>query len=501
MLRHTVRSSPTMVQVHAGEADGRWFGLAFVEERLVATSVAWTRHEALRFLRKSLPKDAPSQVVEAGTDFTDRTIAMLRELEAGNETNKTFELAAELLEKPLPAVLVAAAAIPIGYVTSYGNLAKVSGSDARFVGHVMARNPLYPIVPCHRVVGSDFSLVGYRGRTAGPELQAKLDRLRGEARGWPGSREVPLDTGALLVFPVERVIAAADHRAPRSLASAPCSSRNLGRRKSGRRSQGEAPSANVECVGCWPAASVATRPAAGGSQGREDPVLDPQVLTEIPPRLSLETVMRDVHVAPATSDARELVRLVNVAEKVARPKAIYAEAFVEARGEETVRVGGVTFESRPLRRSLDQIERVFPFVATCGHEVAQANPALPGDFLTAFWWDAIEARLLDAALSFMGKDMDARFRLGKTASMSPGAADASIWPIEQQKPLFELLGDVEARIGVRLTESLLMVPTKSVSGIRFAVERDFRSCQVCRRERCPSREASFDAALWAELQG
>ncbi len=200
-----------MIQLHLSEAEGRWFGLAFVGERLVATAVAGTRPETLRFLRRSLPRGQASQAIEAASSFTDRTVAMLRELEAGREQGKTFELASELLEEPLPALLEAAAAIPIGYVTSYGNLAQVSRTDARLVGQVMARNPLYPIVPCHRVVGSDFSLVGYRGRTAGPELQAKLDRLRGEARGWPGPKDLPVPAGALVVYPVERVIAAADH--------------------------------------------------------------------------------------------------------------------------------------------------------------------------------------------------------------------------------------------------------------------------------------------------
>jgi hypothetical protein len=60
---------------------------------------------------------------------------------------------------------------------------------------------------------------------------------------------------------------------------------------------------------------------------------------------------------------------------------------------------------------------------------------------------------------------------------------------------------VESRIGVWLTESFFMVPTKSVSGIRFASERDFRSCQVCRRAECSHRAAAFDPALWEELQG
>ena len=46
----------------------------------------------------------------------------------------------------------------------------------------MAGNPLYPIVPCHRVVGADMSLVGYGGKQTTGALTAKLSRLQAEAR-------------------------------------------------------------------------------------------------------------------------------------------------------------------------------------------------------------------------------------------------------------------------------------------------------------------------------
>ena len=75
-----------------------------------------------------------------------------------------------------------------------------------------------------------------------------------------------------------------------------------------------------------------------------------------------------------------------------------------------------------------------------------------------------------------------------------------MWPIEQQRELFALLGDVEGLIGVRLTASFLMVPTKSVSGLRFASAAEFYSCQLCRREKCPGRRAPFDRALWQRVQ-
>jgi hypothetical protein len=58
--------------------------------------------------------------------------------------------------------------------------------------------------------------------------------------------------------------------------------------------------------------------------------------------------------------------------------------------------------------------------------------------------------------------------------------------------LFQLLADVEASIGVRLNKSLVMIPTKSVSGIYFQTEVSFFNCQLCQRGKCPGRKARYD---------
>lgn len=55
--------------------------------------------------------------------------------------------------------------IPRGQTRSYGWVAESVGSPraARAVGMANHRNPLGIVVPCHRVVGADGSLVGYAG--------------------------------------------------------------------------------------------------------------------------------------------------------------------------------------------------------------------------------------------------------------------------------------------------------------------------------------------------
>ena len=75
-------------------------------------------------------------------------------------------------------VLHELALVPYGEVTTYGELAKRAERPraARAVGTVMNRNPIPIVLPCHRVVGSTGSLVGYGG---GLDRKEALLRLEG----------------------------------------------------------------------------------------------------------------------------------------------------------------------------------------------------------------------------------------------------------------------------------------------------------------------------------
>ena len=66
---------------------------------------------------------------------------------------------------------------------------------------------------------------------------------------------------------------------------------------------------------------------------------------------------------------------------------------------------------------------------------------------------------------------------GSVASMNPGSLED--WPIDQQTYLFRILGDPKQDIGVELTDSYLMVPIKSASGILFPDSKGFENCRMC----------------------
>lgn len=198
--------------------------------------------------------------------------------------------------------------------------------------------------------------------------------------------------------------------------------------------------------------------------------------------------------------ADEVAALTKLAAPLARPRALFREAFIEARGEETVTLEGITFTSRVLRTNLEGVERVFPYVITCGPEFDAVLEGSDDKFLR-FALDCIKESALWAASEALRTHLESRYGLEKKSSMNPGSGDVDVWPIEQQAELFALLGEVRGQTGVQLTDTFLMHPNKTVSGIYFPTEVDFITCQLCHRADCPNRRAPFNELLWRQKQG
>jgi O-6-methylguanine DNA methyltransferase len=190
-----------MIELCIKELEGVWYGVACEEEKIFATSFASSEERAQRELLANIPFDAPFQRSENIPAFAERVIITLKKIYDGKDASQNFSLATKHLPGYKTRVLEVARLIPPGYVTSYGAIAKDTDESPRTVGHVMASNPFAPIVPCHRVVGSDFSLVGYGGG-----LNAKLAFLRREKRGFTSEKEISVNGKKLRMWPVEFVL-------------------------------------------------------------------------------------------------------------------------------------------------------------------------------------------------------------------------------------------------------------------------------------------------------
>jgi hypothetical protein len=223
-----------------------------------------------------------------------------------------------------------------------------------------------------------------------------------------------------------------------------------------------------------------------------------KVLENIPFQLNMDELLEQNHIRPGSEDAGMFCSIAEKVKSIGKPKAIFETCYITARSQNTVTIDNVTFESRTLSMQLKKVNRVFPFVATCGTEVD--NISFPeGDILQQYWLDSMKSALLRTSRQYLFRIIKQQYKLEKAAVMSPGSGESSIWPIEQQTKLFSLLGDVEYLIGVHLKPSFLMIPTKTVSGIRFPTETTYESCQLCQREICDSRRAAFDHDLWQSI--
>lgn len=220
---------------------------------------------------------------------------------------------------------------------------------------------------------------------------------------------------------------------------------------------------------------------------------EPILLTDIPFVLDRDMLAEKARVQADGPFAQELEQLAAHAETIARPKAMFKLAFVDCIGDDRVQIDGLIFSSRVLRINLDQAHRVFAYVATGGVELEAWEHSLD-DVLHQYWVEKIQELALQAAYQAMQARIEAQFAPGHLSTMNPGSL--SDWPLQEQRPLFDLLGDPAAAIGVHLSDSFLMTPAKSVSGIKFPTETRYENCQLCPRPECPGRRAPYDQTLY-----
>jgi len=190
-----------MIGVYIKNIGGVWFGVACAGQQVFSTSFAPSEQETLKNLLSSIPFNVSFQVFPEPSAFAASVLASVKNVYDGKCVSQSFSLATEHLSAYTQRVFEATSLIPTGYVTSYGAIAKAAGGSPRSVGLVMASNPFAPIVPCHRVVSSDFTLGGYGGG-----LTAKLKFLIREKRGYMSLREIPVGDRKLKFFPVEVVL-------------------------------------------------------------------------------------------------------------------------------------------------------------------------------------------------------------------------------------------------------------------------------------------------------
>ncbi len=176
-----------------------------------------------------------------------------------------------------------------------------------------------------------------------------------------------------------------------------------------------------------------------------------------------------------------------------KPAAYYTIKPITSVGNSTISVDGLLFTSHKLARMFSGCSQAALLVVTIGEalekEVAQLTKE--GLILKASVLDAagsVAVEKVAAWLEIMIKGIAAANGDKVSWRYSPGYCD---WDTTQQKELF---GGLDGKsIGVNLTDTCLMVPRKSMSGIMGMGKscNTFSACRFCNRKSCPTRREDF----------
>lgn len=212
---------------------------------------------------------------------------------------------------------------------------------------------------------------------------------------------------------------------------------------------------------------------------------------KLEPKINKKILINQLHIRE--DQHKEFNLMLEEALNNAVPKALFKTAAVDMQGKNFVVIDGIKYRSHILSVNLADVHQVFPYIITAGLELQKWSEKYT-EILADYWADSIQEEILSNAVSDICSFIDYSFSLDKAADMNPGSLRD--WPIEEQQKLFEQFSNIPSEMEIELTESLLIYPPKSVTGIRFPNEVNFENCQLCPRENCSSRRAKYNPELF-----
>lgn len=147
--------------------------LACKESKLVGLWMEGQRHFGAGYLGSTLPcSKADSQsdgylVLETAKEWLDAYFEGINTSKDSSIKEPAFAATGSAFSQEVWKIL---RKIPYGEVMTYGEIARniasrrgISKMSSQAIGDAVGRNPISIIIPCHRVVGSKGSMVGYAG--------------------------------------------------------------------------------------------------------------------------------------------------------------------------------------------------------------------------------------------------------------------------------------------------------------------------------------------------
>ncbi|WP_054739698.1 vitamin B12 dependent-methionine synthase activation domain-containing protein [Cellulosilyticum ruminicola] len=189
---------------------------------------------------------------------------------------------------------------------------------------------------------------------------------------------------------------------------------------------------------------------------------------------------------PMEQANKEIIRKVEEAyeliEHIAKPKAISHKLNISLNGDEVIFENtALKVESSDLARLLRNAKSCYIMAVTLGQEVdRQIGIKQRLDMLDAMILDSCASVFIDKVCDEHEQELMKSLKEGEffTMRFSPGYGNV---PLKAQRPFLNVL-QTEKKIGLTLTRTNMLVPTKSITaivGISNQKEKRQKSCGTC----------------------
>ena len=202
-------------------------------------------------------------------------------------------------------------------------------------------------------------------------------------------------------------------------------------------------------------------------------------------QIMIDEALRYIGVPKGKADTHLIEKVeqgFSLLKEIAQPRVVYQQMGIEL-GEESVTITGTTckVKSRDLHRLFENCHACIVMAATLGMEVdRQIALKQKIDMLEAMIFDSCASVWIDKICDDTEAEIMQMITEGEYLTMrfSPGYGDV---PLETSAEIIEVLC-TQKKIGLSLTESQMLVPTKSITaliGVSNQKENRQKSCGYC----------------------
>ena len=176
---------------------------------------------------------------------------------------------------------------------------------------------------------------------------------------------------------------------------------------------------------------------------------------------------------------------------ICKPQYIYEVYDGNTCGNASIKINNATFETgKMITHYLYGMEKCCIFATTAGVEYDTRKKLFreKGEILEEFIADSIGSVIAEACVNALAGELAETVANDYTCTYpySPGYCN---WKLTEQPLLFSLLPDTPC--GITLTESCLMVPIKSITGIIGIgknIKQKVYACDICEMKECFKRK-------------